>query len=300
MRATALSGAAIALSAAALASAGSPLDSATHALCFSECRLSERGHMNATLMGGAQCRNGEGLDLTGGFASLEAVELGGTMTMALWLKLAPPYAGKPSYLATTILGFYSGQAGAYTNRIDLWTSDAGVVTVSFEGVGFDETETQTVESIGEAIVPHSWVHVAWTVDDSQLVQYQDGARVASADAPFLPILTTRETHALGDNIHGTWSVGGIFSLHIWQGRTLNQSEIMKSARDDACKPANLPSRISAAPTMPPAPGPSAHSRSSTSDRGIPFFVAEMVLAALLLLLFFVAVKTLGCNPREPT
>ena len=290
MRATALSGAAIALSAAALASAGSPLDGATHALCFSECRLSERGHMNATLMAAAQCRNGEGLDLTDGFASLDAVELGGTMTMALWLKLAPPYADKPSELATTILGFYSGQPGAYTNRIDLWTSSVGVPGVSFDGI---------LESFGEAIVPHSWVHVAWTVDDSQLVQYQDGARVASADAPFLPLLTTRETHSLGDNVHGTWSVGGIFSLHIWQGRALNQSEIIKSARDDACKPANLTSKLSAAPTMPPAPGPSAHSR-STSDHGISFFVAEVVLVALLLMLFCVAVKTLGCIPREHT
>ena len=148
-------------------------------------------------------------------------------------------------------------------------------------------------------MPHSWVHVAWTVDDSQLVQYQDGARVASADAPFLPLLTTRETHSLGDNVHGTWSVGGIFSLHIWQGRALNQSEIIKSARDDACKPANLTSKLSAAPTMPPAPGPSAHSR-STSDHGISFFVAEVVLVALLLMLFCVAVKTLGCIPREHT
>ena len=43
--------AALCAAALAYAAAGSPLESATHALCFSECRLSDRvGHMNATLM----------------------------------------------------------------------------------------------------------------------------------------------------------------------------------------------------------------------------------------------------------
>ena len=62
--------AALCAAALAYAAAGSPLESATHALCFSECRLSDRvGHMNATLMLNAR-ENGEGLELGWIFAFL--------------------------------------------------------------------------------------------------------------------------------------------------------------------------------------------------------------------------------------
>jgi len=295
--------AALCAAALAYAAAGSPLESATHALCFSECRLSDRvGHMNATLMLNARCENGEGLELSDGysrssygFASLDAVELGGTMTMALWLKpaAAPTVEGKPSRWAKTILGLYSGEVGAYTDRIDMWTSSAGTLGVSYDETtaSAQNTTTETVQVSGEVLAPGEWSHVAWTVDDTQLVLYQDGALVASADVHLSPRFTTRDTHSLGDSVsHGMFSVHGIFSLHIWLGRALDQSEIMMmSAFDDdasACRPTvddrpeNSTSKPSAAPANQSSSIVTAYSWSS-SDRAISFSVTDAVVLLLL-------------------
>ena len=294
--------AALCAAALAYAAAGSPLESATHALCFSECRLSDRvGHMNATLMLNARCENGEGLELSDGysrssygFASLDAVELGGTMTMALWLKpaAAPTVEGKPSRWAKTILGLYSGEVGAYTDRIDMWTSSAGTLGVSYDETtaSAQNTTTETVQVSGEVLAPGEWSHVAWTVDDTQLVLYQDGALVASADVHLSPRFTTRDTHSLGDSVsRGMFSVHGIFSLHIWLGRALDQSEIMMmSAFDDdasACRPTvdDRPENSTSKPSAAPANQSStvtAYSWSS-SDRAISFSVTDAVVLLLL-------------------
>ena len=223
-----------------------------HELCFTTCELNDQyGEMDATLMNGATCVQGEGVVFDGvdDYVDLADVELGGEMTIAIWAK----FESLSNWGA-----LFDFDDGLDSNSITVsHAEDTGALFSGFQtrnGDWYAGTGSQI--SVGE------WKFFVITIGDGELREYSDGVQGGEVSYGALPAVMTRTYHYLGRHTSGSYLNGAIRSLRIWR-HALGADEVaelttLELLSDSTCfgmptfPPTPLPS---SAPTPIPSPSP---------------------------------------------
>ena len=196
-----------------------------HALCFSPaCRLSDWvGSLNAELKMGATCTVGDGVYFDGvdDYAVLDDVELGGPMTISLWVK----------YEAITddahLFDFGNGDVSdnikikndQTTNTLQLELTqgiDSAATTKTVEASNFIDTNPFDVTNV--------LFTTRLTTTTTRL--YKDGVLASYIDTGFEPSVLTRSKHVLGKAFGSNHFQGHILSMAIWS-RPLSPTEVQQ-------------------------------------------------------------------------
>ena len=212
------------------------LDQLAHSFCFGRCDLRDQvaAGVNVTLGDGVECADGEGLvyDATGDEALMTPVEIGGEMSVALWVKLSASYA-------SGVVQLVNFKTGSNTDTVRI-LYDNGEIKASAKTTSI---RTLTAGSLAAG----EWAHVVATFAETSISVYQDGALAASLNHGLgAPARGTRETYTVGKRALGT-----LGQLQIFE-RVLEPAEVAllhNATAGDAClmTPTAAPTR-SFAPT----------------------------------------------------
>ena len=219
-----------------------------HSFCFGECDLRDQvSAANVTLQNGAACADGEGLVLVDAdSATMTAVETGGEMSLALWVKISTD-----CHAATGKCRFIMFKNDDNTAGFNVYY-EGGMVKASSKPEGY---WMRTAE--GDALDAGAWAHVVATFSESTIDVYQDGRHTATEAALAAPARLTRDSNIIGKKADGV----AIHQLQVWD-RALDAAEVARlynATRDayaddgggSACltlPPPSLAPTASAAPT----------------------------------------------------
>ena len=228
-----------------------------HELCFTTCfdfRDQAGGGVDATLVNGATCVQGEGIVLDGvnDYVDLAAVELGGEMTIAIWAK----FENLSNWGA--LFDFDDG-----VNNNSITVSHAGDTGTLFSGFQAHNGFWYGIHGTGSQISVGEWKYFVIMIGgDEKLREYSDGVQGGDVSCWALPTVMIRTYHHLATHTTGGYLHGAIRSLRIWR-RALAAHEVaelttLELLSDSTCfgMPTSQPTlRPSNAPTISSHPTP---------------------------------------------
>jgi len=149
--------------------------------------------------------------------TLDSVELGGPMTIALWAR----WDALNDW--SRLIDFGDGQDDSII--IATRTNFARIVANIRIGEKV-EGDSNVAEVVAGTITLGEWTHVAFTVEGSDIILYQDGVQVHNITTGHEPNVITRSNHYVGKSNFSADSFfkGAISSLQIWD-RALSASEV---------------------------------------------------------------------------